>query len=246
VDNEVSQLPHEATFEYFDPQGRSFDFGATLDGIPAMGFASAPLGAGGVLVCGGGDWYGEVDGRMEPVATCAVIGTQGGSSPAAPLPGARNYLAMGTLADGTVLACGGLAEVLDQGDEVDATADAWVYDPGADRWDPVGDMDGPRAYHVVVPTADGRAVVVGGASSGGQPHRGDAGEPVACPEVFDPAAGEFTPAEYCGAAGSGMLPAVVPLPSAGAFAAGGIGRRGEAVEDYGIIGTTPPAIGDSE
>ena len=64
-----------------------------------------------------------------------------------------------------------------------------------------------------------------------------------CPEIFDLDSESFSPAPYCGPAGSGALPAVAWHPAHAAFAAAGLGEGGEAQEAYGLVGLGPDLAG---
>jgi hypothetical protein len=90
------------------------------------------------------------------------------------LPPSLPVEAMALLHDGRVLLIGS--------GETAAERSAWIYDPVADRHDPVGDPIEPRFWPLVVTLADGRVLVGGGDSAG---PRGTA-------ELFDPATGTFS------------------------------------------------------
>lgn len=84
-------------------------------------------------------------------------------SPAASLATARMSATLVTLASGQILAVGGF------GGEgaLAGLASAERYDPAADRWVGVGQMQTVRFGHTATRLADGRVLVVGGYNSGG-------------------------------------------------------------------------------
>lgn len=242
VDNDQSYLPHQASWEWFDPISRDFEFGGEIDPLPALGFGAASLGEDGTLLCGGGDWYATSgDPEMTPVNTCVVVPLFGDYVEVTSLPSARNFPAMATLSDGRVLVSGGLSDAFPLGDDTGtASASAWLYDPVTDGWSVASDMNFPRAYHRIVPTPDGRAIVIGGSSSGGYAADEDPGPTVDCPEIFDVETMGFTVSDHCAPGGSGAHPLVASHPAHGLFVAAGLGEGGDALTDFGLVGLPLP------
>ncbi len=85
---------------------------------------------------------------------------------------------------GRVLATGGYQFAVD---DLGNSREAWLYDPAANEWEPVGDMLFPRVGHAIVPLEGGRALVGGGAGLGQSTSS-------AVLQIFDSATGEFSAA----------------------------------------------------
>ena len=84
------------------------------------------------------------------------------------------------LADGTVLAIGGMD------DEGDALASAELFDPASGRWLALPTLDIPRIAHTATLLPDGRVLILGGL-----PSLDTAGAPVRPAALFDPATARF-------------------------------------------------------
>ena len=84
------------------------------------------------------------------------------------------------LADGRVLLVGGYP-----GEGEPPTAAAETFEPAADAFNAVGDLEGPRADHTATLLSDGRVLITGGFDATGQALRDS--------EVFDPSTNEFSP-----------------------------------------------------
>lgn len=125
-----------------------------------------PLGAGRILVVGRGDSaQGTPDAEVVDLAS-------GSSEYAVGDYGERvRGLAAAALPGGGVLVAGASGR------------DAWLYDPGMDRWTRTGDMTKARVAPALLVLSDGRVLAQGG----GDPSVTDA-------EVWDPGTGTWTPA----------------------------------------------------
>lgn len=227
-----------ATWELFDPAARAFR--AATSPLPngALGFDVVPLDAGGALLCGGGAYEGTGTASTTPQDDCVLLSASASATPTSPLPVALQGLAMAALADGRVLACGGLTDVAEEGAFAVATDRAFLWDPGSESWEEVGPLDTPRAGHRAIPLPDGDVVIVGGVQQGGllSPVRSG---PVRCNERFDAETATFSAVEPCGAAGSGDLPAVAWDARHGAIVISGAGADGAGGADVGVVGFPP-------
>ena len=92
------------------------------------------------------------------------------------------------LGDGRVLFAGGFHVPDLPGANPAYLASAEIYDPATNKFAPTGSMKTPRENAQAVRLTDGRVLIVGG-------DQGDAGDEVllSSAEIFDPAAGKFTP-----------------------------------------------------
>ncbi|WP_161785613.1 Kelch repeat-containing protein [Sphingopyxis sp. LC81] len=138
--------------------------------------SAAALPDGRVLVLGG--W---VDGRAS--ATTEIFDPATGKSLAGPMmAGPRNAPAIARLADGRILIAGGY-------DGIDVRSDAEIFDPASGRLTTIGPLGVARSGATATLLADGRVLVVGGGRPDRAPRRA-----LASAEIFDPAAGRFSPA----------------------------------------------------
>lgn len=143
--------------------------------------ASTLLASGSVLVTGGFIQGTVVTDRAETFAP----GTQTFTTLTPRMQHARAGHTSTRLADGRVLLAGGWFEA--NPGTMNITASAEVYDPVANTFTPVGDMDAPRADHAALRLPDGRVLVTGGSELQGAflaDH--------ATAEVFDPSTGQFS------------------------------------------------------
>lgn len=227
-----------ATWEVFGPDSRSFRAAPGALGNSALGFAIAPLPAGGALVCGGGAYEGAGTASTTPQATCTRLAASGQATAAADLPVGAQLLAMAPLGDGRILACGGMSAAAEEGASAPAIDTAYIYDPASDAWTAAGSMTIPRAGHRAIPMPDGRVLIVGGVEADGllSPARGAI---IDCPEIYDPVTDAFTATSPCGPAGSSDLPAVAWHPDHGAIVVSGAGADGNGGSDVGIVGLGP-------
>ncbi|HLK41002.1 MAG TPA: kelch repeat-containing protein [Polyangiaceae bacterium] len=89
----------------------------------------------------------------------------------------RSYHASTLLADGSVLAAGGLTTA-------GVSASAELFSPGATAWLPLPPMSSPRYLHSATPLLDGRVLVAGGYASAS----------VAAADLYDPSRRAWLPA----------------------------------------------------
>jgi Galactose oxidase, central domain len=122
---------------------------------------------------GGVRWFAV---PLWPVALIVGIGVTGAGLPplrASAEIGRVNHTAT-LLSDGRILVAGGGYDA--------ATARASIYDPVADAWIPVAEMNRPRVLHAAVRLRDSRVLVIGG-------ERFDSPQSA---EIFDPGSGSWT------------------------------------------------------
>jgi DNA-binding CsgD family transcriptional regulator len=122
---------------------------------------------------GGARWFAV---PVWPVALIVGIGLAGAGLPslrASTEIGRVNHTAT-LLSDGRILVAGGGYDA--------ATARASIYDPVADEWIHVADMNRPRVLHAAVRLRDARVLVIGG-------ERFDSPQSA---EIFDPGSGGWT------------------------------------------------------
>ena len=108
------------------------------------------------------------------------------------------------LKNGRVLIVGGLAAFGSTNPDstsnpASVLASAEIYDPATGRFTATGSMSVPRTDHTATLLADGRVLIVGGNTNGGEYSAGPA---VASAEIYDPATGEFSE--------TGALPSSAP------------------------------------
>ncbi|MBX3747452.1 MAG: right-handed parallel beta-helix repeat-containing protein [Verrucomicrobiae bacterium] len=184
---------HVATLD----DGRVMVFGGHGTGFRALSSAESFLpGAGEVLVQGmrhshdmavfarlaDGRWLlagGSADLGIPRYAAAEVFDpVSGGFASVGDLVRFRSGAGSAALKDGRVLVAGAWWT------HNDAHTRAEWFDPGAGGFVPAGALNHPRAYPVVLPTADGGAVVLGGTGVQG-------GAMVTAVERFDPETGGF-------------------------------------------------------
>jgi hypothetical protein len=205
------------TADLYDPAGGSFSATGTM---AALRFSSvaAPLTDGLALVAGGfsGATYLQSAELYDPAT--------GNFSPTGPMGVPRIAAAAAPLPDGRVLVVGGFYND-GGGDHYQNSAE--IYDPGTAGWSPTGSMSVPRFAPAVAPLPDGKVLVAGGYYYDGANHYLDTAE------IYDPAAGSFSP--------TGALPekleaaAASPLPDGRVLVAGGITSDGVTVEQSAVL-----------
>lgn len=155
---------------------------------------------------GGARWFAV---PVWPLALIVGIGFAGAGLPslrASTEIGRVNHTAT-LLSDGRILVAGGGYD--------GATARASLYDPVADEWIPVADMNRPRVLHAAVRLGDSRVLVVGG-------ERFDSPQSA---EIFDPGSGRWTLID--GPRSIRFSVAVAALPDGRVVAAGAATGGGE-------------------
>lgn len=225
-----------ASLEVFTPKSRKFDWiGSGLthgDRYPA----GASLGVAGALICGGGVVAGN---NTNPVDGCDQITLSGVVTSADSMIQPVMAHAMARLADGRVLATGGLVANVPDQTRIPATSDAWIFEN--DRWSRLpSTMRNPRAHHTIIPMPDGNALILGGTEQGGAvfPVPTPA---VVCAEIFDAKAGTFREIDPCTNVGAGANPAWSKVDTDGAFVLAGFDAAASAPagDAFGFIAFTP-------
>ena len=228
----------DASIEVFNPANRKFEFSDAVT-IGEVEVAAASMGSEGAIVCGGGNLSSQTS-DTTPTKACDYVNLQGLVTPGPDLPDAAMSLAMARLADGRVLATGGIHQTVANLERVPAESSAWILENGS--WSPLSaSMNSPRAHHAIVPLPNGDAIVVGGTSEGG-PVFAQAGPAEPCPEYFDSVANAFLPMSPCTNSGAGAAPGVSIQPDRGAFILAGedLAPGQEQLGDaYGFIGFPP-------
>lgn len=107
--------------------------------------------------------------------------------PTAPLSVSRRLHTLTKLADGRVLAAGGLSGPYG-GVSQPGVSSAEIYDPATRRWTATGAMHEARFAHSATLLADGRVLVAGGLT----PRSALSQSALTSAEVYDPATGEWT------------------------------------------------------
>jgi hypothetical protein len=217
--------------EIYSRSTGKFESVGPLAGLGFMGTASADLGTDGTLFCAGAwldeDWStSTVCGRVD------LNGTEFASFPDVPkgVAGA----AMVALEDGRVLLTGGGVStgMFDTSTPIEATDAAWLYNPDTEQWGSLSSsMATPRAGHRMVVLADGRVLIVGGATTWSIATAPST--PLSCVELYDPLDGSFTSLNGCNSsdAGGGLQerafePQVAYDPDFGVLIVGGLTSEG--------------------
>src|SRR3954447_11009973 len=149
-------------------------------------------------------------GLLVPQTVCAA--GAGSFGPAGSMGTARYGAAAAPLPDGRVLVAGGFYDDAG-GDHYLASAE--VFNPATATFSSVGigSRSTPRRGAVAAPLPDGRVLVAGGSYNDGTEHS------LASAEVFNPAAGAFTPINAMGVAR--VRAAAASLPDGRVLVAGG-------------------------
>jgi len=225
------------SYDLFDPEKEKFTFDLTDGGDYSP--AAASLGSNGAMICGGID---ATD--YSQVATCVEISPSGDIGGADDLPEAVFGLAMVALGDGKILATGGVSAPTDFQQASPAIKTAWLYN--GNKWSELdSQMELARAHHMMIPTPEGKIVIVGGVENGAFLFPPD-GPAVLRSEVFDPETLEF---ELLGGslsdAGAGALARYAAYPGEGALVFAGYDESvgGETISPtYAFIGFGPDGL----
>ncbi|WP_024759866.1 Kelch repeat-containing protein [Streptomyces exfoliatus] len=206
--------------------------------LPFAGFWGRPADAAVLLADGRVLLAGGEDGRRHPTAATAVYDPAAGTwSAVGSMWTPRRLHTVTPLADGRLLAVGGIGHAPDGPAAGLATAE--LYDPATGRWTPTtGSLRQARFSHSATRLPDGRVLVAGGATArpGPSPHT------LRSAELYDPVTGQWTQTRPMTDARFGH-PAV-PLVDGRVLLVGGVLAVGRG--HYGALGyceTYDPATG---
>jgi hypothetical protein len=165
-----SSLEVTGTALLFDPASQSFTAtGALL--TPRSHFQGVMLDSGEVLVVGGGAATTHANCNGQNTPNCGPIAdplasaerfdpSKGQWRAAAPMKTARYSFTLTRLADGRVLAVGGVNATVPS---ATSTRTAEVYDPNADAWTDVAQLPVPdREHHSAILLDSGHVMIAGG------------------------------------------------------------------------------------
>ena len=183
-----------ASAELYDPATNSFSSAASLQSARGRALASL-LPSGNVLLVGG---TAAANGKGPAVASAELYDAATNSwSSAGSLKSARTNATATMLPDGRVLVAGGETA---QGGGGTSLASAEIYNPATNSWSDAGTMTTTRVNASATLLADGRVLVVGGATSD------DPTSALTSAEIYTPAtnswssAGDMTAARSSGSA----------------------------------------------
>jgi hypothetical protein len=166
-----------ASAEIYDPQTNSFSLTGSMNAPRAHGVAIFLPRINKVLIVGGaanGDDNEHASAELYDPATERFSQTGSMHVP-------RAYFNAVLLRDGRVLVMGGVSGGEYPSPNLEASAE--IYDPAVGRFTSAGAMSVTRYKHGAALLADGKVMVLGGQTSGGQR--------LASTEIFDPAKGRF-------------------------------------------------------
>jgi N-acetylneuraminic acid mutarotase len=194
-----------ASAELFDPATGLWSQVAAMS-TPRYLSASTALNDGRILVAGGFDDVGNILSAAETYKPCPQPVCANAWQSTANMAHER-YIAAGVpLADGTVLAAGGL------GANGSVTGTAERYNPTAETWSAAGTMRVPRSGHRAVRLQDGRVLVAGGSTDRG---------PTAAVEIYNPSTNAWSSVASMSTARN--LPQLIVLSDGRVLASGGQG-----------------------
>ena len=174
--------------ELYDPAAGTWAETASLN-APRTDFAAATLPDGTMLLTGGLTSAVPHDGPFGAFSSTKVFDPATGTwTSAGLLVIARTEPAVAVLADGRVLAAGGV--YVDE-DTTRVLVSAEIFDPDTGTWARTGAMRTVRRGAKAVALADGRVLVVGGSSTGRRLYSGDT--TISTGEVYDPSSGTWSP-----------------------------------------------------
>ncbi|MGN6755070.1 MAG: Kelch repeat-containing protein [Thermomicrobiales bacterium] len=183
-----------ASVELYDPAANNFSSAASLQSARGNALASL-LPSGNVLLVGG---TAAANGKGPAVASAELYDAATNSwSSAGSLKSARTNPTATMLPDGRVLVAGGETA---QGGGGTSLASAEIYNPATNSWSDAGTMTATRVNASATLLADGRVLVVGGATSD------DPTSALTSAEIYTPAtnswssAGDMTAARSSGSA----------------------------------------------
>lgn len=192
------------------------------------GHTATVLSDGRLLVAGG-----QGERRAATLSSAEIYNPLSNSwTPAASMAMPRHSHQAIPLADGSVLVVGGKGG----GSTEPHLASAEIYRPSTNTWTRVPDMSVARVEHTATLLQDGRVLVVGGASDDGDDWSGMAYWSTS--EIFDPAAGQWTPSGGMAVARAGHT--ATALGDGRVFVAGGSARWNEVLTSAEIY---DPATG---
>jgi hypothetical protein len=172
-------LPYLASAELYDPATGTFSPTGPM-AMPREDHTATLLEDGRVLIVGGNDV-----GAHTTLTAELYDPSTGGFTATGSLGTARGFHTATRLPDGRVLIAGG--DVAAWSDSGPFLASAEIYDPTTGTFSSTGPMAEGRSHHAATLLPDGRVLVSGGVTSGGDSIS------LASAELFDPATGTFTP-----------------------------------------------------
>ena len=169
------------TAELYDPAtGKFSPTGSMTTARAALTFTATVLQNGQVLVAGGG--VGSAATSSAELYNPAT----GTFSPTGSMTTAREDFTATLLNNGQVLVAGGEGCI---SFGCTAFSSAELYNPATGTWTPTGSMSGARAFDTATLLPNGQVLVAGGGAGGG----GGGSGPLSSAELYDPAAGTFSP-----------------------------------------------------
>ena len=177
-----------ASAEIYDPKTGTFTPTGSMN--TARGFHTATLLADGRVLIAGGDAAAWADAGPF-LASAEIYDPKTGTfTPTGPMADGRGFHAATLLADGRVLATGGVTYGGAAAAGGISLASAELYDPKTGTFTATGPMTNGRVYHTATLLPDGRVLVAGGCPNGrvysNNPHF------LTSAELYDPVTGAFT------------------------------------------------------
>jgi hypothetical protein len=193
-----------ATAEVYDPRANRWTRVGDMT-VPRSSGIAVPLTDGRVLMAGGGQ------GRLGNLTSVEAFDPATGTFSAVGSAATNHYLAT-RLADGRVLLTGGT------GADGSILATAEILDPATGAFTVTGSMATARVKHAAALLPTGEVLVIGGSDRRGYAAR------FATTELYDPAAGTFSPGPDLEWGRHKIRDAVAVLPSGDVVVAGGAAR----------------------